>query len=191
MQVIEILNSKISTTKSEIEATQTQLEKHRSEENFEKELFAQTRLNALGDVLKRSEEELATARAEATQRQAQQEREALEAALVKTAKEADDIHAQILSEEKKCDDYIAKSQARTNALLEQHWQKREEYRQLIRQLGFNGLEQIESLNETLQRLEVETSSMRNGSLLRPNLWHERHAPNYSNAEIRVMRENQR
>ena len=191
MQVIETLNSKISTTKSELEATQTQLEKHRNEGNFEKEVFAQTRFNALGDVLKRYEEELATAQAEEAQKQAQQEIEALETELQNVARESDTLWQEITAEEKKCDEYLKRSHLKTAELLEQHWRKRDEYRQLIRRLGFNGIEQIEVLNETLQRLEVKNSSMRYGSLLRGELWHERHAPSYPNAEIRHMQENMR
>jgi predicted nucleic acid-binding Zn-ribbon protein len=191
MQVIETLNSKISTTTSEIQATQAQLEKHRNEGNFEKELFAQTRLNALQDVLKRYDEELATAQTQAAQEQAQQEREALEAKLVMTAKEADDLHAQIIAEEKRCDDFVAKSQAKANALLEQHWQKRDAYRQLIRHLGFNDIEQLEALNETLERLGVRSSTVRLCSLLRREAWHETSTGPFSQAEARNMRGNMR
>lgn len=186
MQTLETIQEKITATQLEIEATKAQLDKHASEGTFEKELYAQQRLNALGDVLKRYEDELATAQTEAAQKQAREEREALEAALVTTAKEADELHTQILTEEKKCDEYIVKSQAKANALLEQHWAKREQYRQIIRELGFSSIEQFEVFQELVQRLEIRESTMRLRSLLRGEAWHETSTGGFSQAEIRHM-----
>lgn len=76
MQTLEAVNSKITATTSEIEATQTQLQKHIGEGDSEKEIFVRQRLNGLQTILQRYEGERASLEAEEAQKAAQQAKQA-------------------------------------------------------------------------------------------------------------------